>query len=119
MHVVIFELEPKAGLREDYLAIAAQLRGELEKAEGFISVERFTSLTQEGKLLSLSFWRDAESVAAWREQREHRKAQAKGRGELFADYRLTVAQVERQYGLHERAQAPVRDDVREAAEQGN
>ena len=106
MHVVIFELEPKAGHREDYLGVAADLRSELEKAEGFISVERFTSLTHEGKLLSLSFWRDAEAVVAWRSQREHRKAQAKGRGELFADYRLTVAEVERQYGLRDRAQAP-------------
>lgn len=111
MHVVIFELEPKAGHRENYLAIAAELRTELEKADGFISVERFTSLTQEGKLLSLSFWRDADAVAAWREQRDHRKAQAKGRGQLFADYRLTVAQVERQYGLQDRDQAPARDHV--------
>ena len=106
MHVVIFELEPKAGLQENYLGIAAELRSELEKADGFISVERFSSLTQDGKLLSLSFWRDAESVVAWRQDREHRKAQAKGRGELFADYRLTVAQVERQYGLNDRTQAP-------------
>ncbi|WP_282607243.1 antibiotic biosynthesis monooxygenase [Pelagibius sp. Alg239-R121] len=106
MHVVIFELEPKAGLREDYLAIAAGLREELEKVDGFISVERFSSLTLEGKLLSISFWRDADAVTAWRQDRKHRKAQAKGRGELFADYRLTVAQVERQYGLTDRAQAP-------------
>lgn len=110
MHVVIFELEPKTGHRDDYLGVAAELRAELEQAKGFISVERFSSLTTEGKLLSLSFWRDAESVKAWREQREHRKAQARGRGELFADYRLTVAQVERQYGLYDRGQAPARSD---------
>jgi heme-degrading monooxygenase HmoA len=106
MHVVIFELEPKAGCREDYLGIAAGLRSELAKADGFISVERFSSLTQKGKLLSISFWRDAAAVVAWRQDRKHRKAQAKGRGELFADYRLTVAQVERQYGLNDRAEAP-------------
>lgn len=111
MHVVIFELEPKAGCHEDYLGIAASLRGELEQIDGFLSVERFSSLTTEGKLLSVSFWRDADAVVAWRQERHHRKAQAKGRGELFADYRLTVAQVERQYGLHDRAQAPSRDEA--------
>lgn len=111
MHVVIFELEPKAGHREDYLGIAASLRSELEKVDGFLSVERFSSLTNEGKLLSVSFWRDADAVVAWRQERHHRTAQDKGREELFADYRLTVAQVERQYGLHDRTQAPSRDEA--------
>ncbi|TQV77733.1 antibiotic biosynthesis monooxygenase family protein [Denitrobaculum tricleocarpae] len=106
MHVVIFELEPKAGCHDDYLEIAADLRKELDKIDGFISVERFSSLTTEGKLVSISFWRDAEAVAAWRQEQHHRKAQHSGRSELFADYRLTVAEVARQYGLHDRDQAP-------------
>lgn len=109
MHVVIFELEPKAGRHDDYLAVAADLRKQLDKIDGFISVERFTSLTTEGKILSLSFWRDADAVAAWRRQSHHRSAQDLGRSELFAGYRLTVAEVARQYGLHDRAQAPLRD----------
>ena len=111
MHVVIFELEPKPGRNGEYLEIAAGLRGELEGVDGFISVERFSSLTSEGKLVSLSFWRDAEAVVAWREAAKHRAAQHKGRSDLFADYRLTVAQVERQYGLHDRAQAPARAEA--------
>ena len=110
MQVVIFELEPKAGCTDDYLGVAADLRQELEKIDGFISVERFSSLTTDGKLLSVSFWRDAEAVAAWRREQQHRAAQTLGRSELFADYRLTVAEVERQYGLHDRAQAPSRDE---------
>ena len=106
MHVVIFEVEPKPGREGDYLDIAAALRPELEKIDGFISVERFRSLNQDGKLLSLSFWRDAEAVKRWREQNQHRRAQAKGRTEVFADYRITVAAVERQYGQFAREQAP-------------
>ncbi len=111
MHVVIFELEPKPGRNSEYLEIAADLRSELDGIDGFISIERFSSLTNEGKLVSLSFWRDADAVVAWRQATNHRKAQAKGRRDLFADYRLTVAQVERQYGLHDRAQAPSRAEA--------
>jgi heme-degrading monooxygenase HmoA len=85
---------------------AAALRQHLERIDGFVSVERFESLTQPGKLLSLSFWRDEESVARWRAVDEHRRAQRAGRGQLFADYRLRVAGVIRDYGMHERAQAP-------------
>ena len=93
MIAVIFEVEPKDGRRESYLELAAKLRPALEKMEGFISIERFESLTQPGKILSLSFWRDEEAVKRWRNVEEHRKAQAAGRGTLFADYRLRIAQV--------------------------
>ena len=106
MFVVIFEVQPKPGRRQEYLDIAAALRADLEKIDGFISVERFESLTSEGKILSLSFWRDDAAVRRWREQERHRRAQARGRTEIFAEYRITVADVARQYGLDDRAQAP-------------
>jgi len=106
MHVVIFEVWPKDGRRDAYLDIAASLKAELVQIDGFISVERFTSLTEEGKMLSLSFWRDEEAVKRWREHVEHRAAQGRGRTEVFANYRLRVASVIRDYGLNERAEAP-------------
>ncbi len=108
MYAVIFEVEPKEGRRNDYLEIAAALRPELDKIEGFLSIERFESLTNKGKLLSLSFWRDEVAVMRWREQLDHRAAQAKGRAEIFADYRISVVSVERQYGMFDRAEAPQR-----------
>jgi len=106
MHAVIFEVEPKDGRETDYLELAAALKADLEKIDGFISVERFRSLNTEGKLLSLSFWRDADAVKRWREHAKHRLAQARGRGEVFADYRISVAEIERQYGMFAREQAP-------------
>jgi heme-degrading monooxygenase HmoA len=106
MYAVIFEVQPKPGRQQDYLDIAAALRPELEKIDGFISIERFQSLTTEGKILSLSFWRDAAAVQRWREQAQHRRAQQRGRTEIFADYRLSVVEVVRQYGMFDRAQAP-------------
>ncbi len=106
MYAVIFEVQPKPGRKQDYLDIAAALRPELEKIDGFISIERFQSLTTEGKILSLSFWRDAAAVQRWREQEQHRRAQQRGRTEIFADYRLSVVEVVRQYGLFDRAEAP-------------
>lgn len=106
MHAVIFEVLPAADGRERYLAEAAALRSELERVPGFLSIERFESLSHPGKLLSLSFWLDEASVKAWRENPEHRGAQALGRAGLFADYRLRVAEVVRDYGLHDRAQVP-------------
>jgi len=106
MYAVIFEVEPAPGRRQDYLDIAAQLRPELEQIDGFISVERFQSLTQEGKILSLSFWRDEAAVTRWRRHEQHRDAQRAGRGGIFRSYRLRVAAVVRDYGLEERAEAP-------------
>lgn len=106
MIAVIFEVWPKDGHREAYLDIAATLRPELEKMDGFISIERFASLGEEGKILSLSFWRDEAAVRAWRNHADHRAAQAAGRGEHFADYRLRVASVLRDYGMTERDEAP-------------
>ncbi len=106
MHAVIFEVWPKADHVDDYLGLAADLRPELEKIDGFISVERFSSLTEEGKVLSLSFWRDEAAIKAWRELAVHRRAQAKGRGDYFADYRLRVVSVIRDYGMFERDEVP-------------
>ncbi len=106
MHAVIFEVWPKAGCREAYLDIAASLKAELMQIDGFISVERFESLTEEGKMLSLSFWRDEAAVQRWRQHAEHQAAQSRGRHELFANYRLRVATVLRDYGPVDRAQAP-------------
>jgi heme-degrading monooxygenase HmoA len=110
MIAVIFEVWPAEGRKDDYLGLAASLRRDLEKSDGFISVERFESLTEPGKLLSLSIWRDEAAVRAWRTNSAHRPAQQAGRGGIFADYRLRVASVVRDYGMNERAQAP--DDSR-------
>jgi heme-degrading monooxygenase HmoA len=106
MYAVIFEVEPETGRVQDYLDIAARLRPELEKIDGFISIERFKSLSQEGKILSLSFWRDEEAIARWRRQEQHQVAQRAGRDRIFRDYRIRVATVLRDYGMYERAQAP-------------
>ncbi|MDP3527645.1 MAG: antibiotic biosynthesis monooxygenase [Hoeflea sp.] len=106
MIAVIFEVEPAQGRRDEYLDIAAAMRVMLEEVDGFISVERFESLTTPGKLLSLSFFRDEEAVQRWRQLAAHRKAQSRGRAGVFSFYRLRVAHVLRDYGLHDRAQAP-------------
>ena len=106
MIAVIFEVWPADGRKDDYLGLAASLRRDLEKIDGFVSVERFESLTQPGKLLSFSIWRDEAAVRAWRTKSAHRRAQQAGRGGIFADYRLRIASVVRDYGMTERAQAP-------------
>ncbi|MFK0331495.1 antibiotic biosynthesis monooxygenase family protein [Rhizobium sp. NPDC090275] len=106
MIAVIFEVLPYMGERHTYLDLAGELRAELEKMDGFISIERFESLTMRGKLLSLSFWRDEEAVKRWRNLEHHRAAQAAGRGGIFADYRLRIGHVVRDYGMIERAEAP-------------
>ena len=106
MIAVIFEVVPAPGRKDAYLDAAARLKPVLEKMDGFVSIERFESLTQPGKFLSLSIWRDEEAVKRWRNVEEHRRAQAAGRQSIFADYRLRVAQVLRDYGLNERAEAP-------------
>lgn len=106
MIAVIFEVWPVAGRRRDYFDLAAGLRPMLEQIDGFISVERFESLSEPGKILSLSFWRDEEAVTRWRNLEKHRAAQAKGRGGIFANYRLRVAGVLRDYGMDARAEAP-------------
>ncbi len=99
MMAVIFEVWPREGRAQDYFDLAAELRPELEKIDGFISVERFRSLAEEDKYVSISFWRDAAAVEAWREQADHRRAQATGRAELFADFRIRVAEVVRDYTM--------------------
>jgi heme-degrading monooxygenase HmoA len=107
MIAVIFEVWPADGRKSHYLDHAAALRGDLERMDGFIAVERFQSLSDPGKLLSLSFWRDEQAVAGWRNHVEHRAAQAAGRAGIFRDYRLRVAAIVRDYGLAERReQAP-------------
>lgn len=106
MIAVIFEVTPNAGHRDDYLDIAAKLKPLLAKIPGFISIERFQSLSDPNKLLSLSFWADEEAVAQWRNIEAHRHAQAQGRASVFADYRLRIAGVVRDYGMNAREQAP-------------
>ncbi|MFG1241506.1 antibiotic biosynthesis monooxygenase [Xanthobacter sp. V7C-4] len=106
MIAIIFEVWPAEGQRETYLDLAARLRMELEQMDGFISVERFESITEPGKMLSLSIWRDEEAVKAWRNLPIHRKTQATGRAGIFRDYRLRVAAVLRDYGLDARDEAP-------------
>lgn len=106
MHAVIFEVWPAPGQRDTYLQMAAALREQLQTMDGFISIERFESLTEPGKMLSLSFWRDEESLAGWRRIEAHRRAQAAGRDHVFADYHLRIAEVVRDYGMTDREQAP-------------
>ena len=106
MIAVIFEVWPAPGRAQDYLDLAGSLRSELEGTDGFLSVERFQSLTDPGKLLSLSIWRDEDALRAWRNLPAHRATQARGRAGIFRDYRLRVAGVIRDYGLADRRQAP-------------
>lgn len=106
MIAVIFEVEPHSDKRAAYLDVAAELKPLLEQADGFLSVERFESLTQPGKILSLSFWRDEEAIASWRKLERHRQAQASGRKVYFKDYRLRIADVIRDYGMNDRTEAP-------------
>jgi heme-degrading monooxygenase HmoA len=103
---VLFEVWPRPEGRQAYLDIASALRSRLDTIDGFVSIERFQSLTDPRKLLSLSFWRDEDAVAAWRAVEAHREAQAAGRSALFEDYRLRIASVVRDYGLLDREQAP-------------
>jgi heme-degrading monooxygenase HmoA len=110
MIAVIFEVWPAEGRRQDYLDIARDLRSDLDGIDGFISIERFESLSEPGKVLSLSFWRDEDAVARWRNLPDHRAAQAEGRRSIFRDYRLRIAGVIRDYGMSERGEAP--DDSR-------
>jgi heme-degrading monooxygenase HmoA len=106
MIAVIFEVTMEECERGRYLDIAAELRPLLDGIDGFLSIERFQSLNEPGKLLSLSFWRDERAVAAWRNTPEHRSAQAIGRAEVFRDYRLRIATVARDYGMQAREEAP-------------
>ncbi|MFN4011043.1 MAG: antibiotic biosynthesis monooxygenase family protein [Pannonibacter sp.] len=110
MIAVIFEVEPHAEYVAAYFDLAGALKSELAKIDGFISVERFESVTTPGKFVSLSFWRDEEALAEWRQLALHRSAQKAGREMMFAGYRLRVAAVLRDYGLTDRDQAP--DDSR-------
>jgi heme-degrading monooxygenase HmoA len=99
MLAVIFEVEMNPGRDQDYFDLAASLRAELAAVDGFLSVERFQSLTNDGKYVSISFWRDEQAVKAWREHAEHRMAQAQGKQSIFADFRIRVAEVVRDYTL--------------------
>lgn len=106
MIAIIFEVIPHPDQKQTYLNIAASLRPQLEQIDGFISIERFESLSTPGKLLSLSFFRDESAVLQWRQLEAHRKAQSRGREDIFDDYRLRVAHVLRDYGKTERDEAP-------------
>lgn len=106
MIAVIFEAWVPGKAQAEYLDLAAELRPLLGDLDGFISIERFQSLTDPGKVLSLSFWRDEAAVAAWRNLPEHRRVQAAGRDHVFADYHLRIAAVTRDYGMAARSEAP-------------
>jgi len=106
MLAVIFEVTIAEGRKAEYLDIAAKLKPQLETIDGFISIERFSSLSNEGKLLSLSFWRDEKAIEDWRNLESHRLAQEKGRAGVFKDYRLRVTEVSRDYGMLDRAEVP-------------
>lgn len=112
MIAVIFEFWPAEGRSPEYFELAGRLRSELENLDGFISIERFESVTTPGKFVSLSFWRDEEAVRRWRNLEAHRQAQVQGRAGVFADYRLRVASVIRDYGMHARGEAPADSRVR-------
>jgi heme-degrading monooxygenase HmoA len=111
MIAVIFEVHPTEGRKNDYLDIAAQMRPMVEQVEGFISVERFQSLTDPSKVLSLSFFEDEAAIIRWRNLAAHRNAQARGRAGVFSDYRLRIACVMRDYGMFDRAEAPADSKV--------
>ena len=106
MIAVIFEFTPVEGRFVDYKALADGLADDVRQFDGFVSIERFESITTKGKFVSLSFWRDEEAVRKWRNLQKHREAQKKGRGGIFKSYRLRIAQVLRDYTMEERAQAP-------------
>jgi heme-degrading monooxygenase HmoA len=106
MIAVIFEVQPAPSGHQRYLDLAGALRDELDQINGFISIERFQSLSTPGKILSLSFWRDEAALTAWRAHHGHQAAQGEGRAGVFADYRLRVAAVVRDYGMTDRAEAP-------------
>jgi heme-degrading monooxygenase HmoA len=103
---VIFEVWPAPGRADEYFSLAAALKSDLEKIDGFISIERFRSIVNPEKFVSISFWRDEEAIRRWREMESHRAAQSEGRGGVFSDYRLRVASVVRDYGMRERDEAP-------------
>ncbi|PRC95266.1 antibiotic biosynthesis monooxygenase family protein [Solimicrobium silvestre] len=114
MIAVIFEVLPYADAKQQYLDIASSLSPMLMGMDGFISIERFQSLSNPEKILSLSFWRDEAAVAEWRNREEHRAAQSTGRSAIFEDYRLRIASVARDYGMTERDQAPPDSRVQHA-----
>ncbi len=106
MIAVIAENYLKEGQEQEFLAITASIRPRIETLDGFLSVERFESLSEPGKILSLSFWRDEHALLALRHHKPHRAAEVKGRAEVLKDYRIRVAQVFRDYGMFDREQAP-------------
>lgn len=117
MIAVIFEVIPNEGNKAEYLEIASQLRPELDKIDGFISIERFQSLNDPEKVLSLSFWKDEESIQQWRSLEMHRWAQSKGRDGIFKDYHLRIAEVKRDYGIFDRNEAPSDSKIFHAKDQ--
>lgn len=106
MFVVVFEAQPKPGREAEYLELAALLVSEIETIDGFVAAERFESLATPGKLVAISYWQDADAVKRWREHNRHHLARLSGREQILADYRITVAEIERQYGTLGRGEAP-------------
>lgn len=107
MIAVIFEVFPKKETKQEYLDIATELKPMLSDVEGFISIERFASLQDPNKILSLSFWENEESIEKWRNDLKHRMGQAAGLGHIFSDFRIRVGKIVRDYGVKERNEAPI------------
>jgi heme-degrading monooxygenase HmoA len=106
MIAVIFEVETHKGKQKNYLEFARELRPLVDQIDGFISIERFESITNPGKILSLSFWRDEKAITEWRNISEHRQAQQEGRESIFSNYRIRIAGITRDYGMHKKSEAP-------------
>ncbi|NKB21225.1 MAG: antibiotic biosynthesis monooxygenase [Alphaproteobacteria bacterium] len=102
MNIVVFEVTLREGVGQRYFDLAAELRAELEKIDGFISVERFQSMVNERKYVSLSFWQNEEAIKNWREQEKHQLAQEKGKSEIFSDFRISIGKIDRQYEMVDR-----------------
>lgn len=106
MIYVIFEVIINEGQRDKYLELASELRDDLFASDGFLKSERFLSLTNERKVLSLSIWKDEESIEKWRNKAEHRMAQRQGRELVFESYNISVASKIRSYSDIDRREAP-------------
>lgn len=106
MIAVIFDAETTKDTTSEYLDIKAQRRPLLAVIHGFINIKRFQSLTNPDKVLARSCWRDKAAIAAWRTLPQHRAAQGAGSDHVFADNRLRIATVGRDYGECARDQSP-------------
>ncbi len=104
--VVLFEVTPTKEGMEKYLELASMLKPMLSGFDGFISAERFQSLNNEGKLLSMNVWENEEAIEKWRNTLSHRMSQLEGKNKLFESYKITVCNTIREYSNTDRKNAP-------------